>query len=271
MQLYSSSGTIWKADAYADAKRVKTVDQPHLCIYGTATPDSFWHSLSRDNIGEGLVGRLLVFEGRGYEVEATEPTADKPPDALIEAVRWWLTFAPGGNLSEAHPEPRMVPHTPEAKERMREHIDGINSRRRSEETLRAAVWSRSAEKVSKLALIHACSRSRCLPETITRADVDWAVRLGNYLTRRLLVGCRDHIAENDVERAAKRVLAYITPAGIRHRDLSRKTQWLRSKERADILRDLEGCGLITSTPEATGKRPAIVYRRAGKRAGKTSS
>ena len=149
---------------------------------------------------------------------------------------------------------------------MREHIDGINQRRRCEDLLRAAVWSRSAEKVSKLALIHACSRSRCLPETITRADVDWAVRLGNYLTRRLLFGCREHIAENDVERAAKRVLAAIPTAGIRSHALSRKTQWLRGKERADILRDLEGCGLISATVETTGKRPAVVYKRLNKRA-----
>lgn len=266
MQLYSSSGTTWKADAYADAKRIKTVDQPHLCIYGTATPDSFWHSLSRENIGEGLVGRLLVFEGRGYgDLRAHDPTEDKPAQELVDAVRWWLQFQPGGNLATEHPEPRLVPHTPEARERMKSHIDAINERRRNEDNLRAAVWSRSAEKVAKLALIHACSRSRCLPETITRADVDWAVKLGNFLTRRLLVGCRDFVSENETENRTKRVLAMIPKTGIKAAALTIKTQWLRGKERTEILNDLIGAGLIEVDTIATKTKPATIYRRRSKK------
>lgn len=265
MQLYSSSGTLWKADAYADAKKVKTVDQPHLCIYGTATPESFWHSLSTDNIAEGLIGRLLVFEGRGYEVKACKPTTDLPPADLLEAMRWWNEFRPGGNLAGEHPQPRKVPHTPEASERFESHIAGINERRIKEHPLRAAVWSRSGEKVAKLALLHACSRARCLPETITREDVDWGIRLGNWLTRRLLSGCADHVSENEVEAKAKRVLGLIPASGISSRALSRRTQWLRSRERDEIVRDLIGCGLVVQEQVPSKTRPKMVLKRTSKR------
>lgn len=266
MQLYSSSGTLWKADAYADAKKVKTVDQPHLCIYGTATPESFWHSLSTDNIAEGLIGRLLVFEGRGYEVKACKPTADVPPADLLEALRWWNEFRPGGNLAGEHPQPRKIPHTPEASERFESHIAGINERRIKEHPLRAAVWSRSGEKVAKLALLHACSRARCLPETITREDVDWGIRLGNWLTRRLLSGCADHVSENEVEAKAKRVLGLIPEKGITLESIGRKTQWLRSRERMEIVQDLERNRLITIESIPGTRRPKTILKRRKKAA-----
>ena len=262
MQLYSSSGTIWKADAYADAKKVKTIDQPHLCIYGTATPDSFWHSLSTDNIAEGLIGRLLVFEGRGYEVEMQSPSSDPPPQTVIDAVKWWQEYRPGGgNLSSEHPQPKKVPHTPEADDRFLSHIKAINARRIKEHPLRAAVWSRSGEKVAKLALIHACSRSRCLPETITREDVDWGIRLGNWLTRRLLAGCANHVSENETEAKSKRILNMIPENGISLESLGRKTQWLRSRERQEILSDLERSRLIVFESIPTDKRPKTVVKK----------
>jgi len=261
MQLYSSSGTLWKADAYADAKKVKTIDQPHLCIYGTATPDSFWHSLSTDNIAEGLIGRLLVLEGRGYEVEMQEPAGVPPPEPIIEALRWWVDFKPGGNLGGEHPQPRIVPHSPEARERFLGHIRGINAKRKTETPLRAAVWSRSAEKVAKLALLHACSRQYWVPDVITFEDIDWGVKLGNWLTRRLLAGCAEHVSENETEAKSKRVLAMIGGKGITARELSRKTQWIRGRERDEIVRDLIACGLVELETITTARRPKTVLRR----------
>ena len=262
MQLYSSSGTVWKADAYADAKKVKTINQPHLCIYGTATPDSFWHSLSTDNIAEGLIGRLLVFEGRGYEVDMQSPSGDPLPQAIVDAVRWWQEYRPGGgNLSGEHPVPKLVPHTPEANERFLGHIRAINARRIRENPLRAALWSRSGEKVAKLALIHACSRSRCLPETITSEDVDWGIKLGNWLTRRLLAGCANHVSENEVEAKSKRILNMIPDRGITLELLGRRTQWLRARERQEILSDLERSRLIYFESIPTDRRPKTIIKK----------
>ena len=261
MQLYSSSGTLWKADAYADAKKVKTIDQPHLCVYGTATPDSFWHSLSTDNIAEGLIGRLLVFEGRGYEIDMQAPHEVDAPAELIEALRWWHEYQPGGNLAKEHPTPKRVPHTPEAAERFLSHVRAINARRIKEHPLRAAVWSRSGEKVAKLALLHACSRARCLPETVALADVDWGILLGNWLTRRLLVGCEGHVSENETEAKYKRVLGLIPAKGISLERLGRRTQWMRARERDEIVRDLVGVGLITAESVPTKRRPKTLLKR----------
>jgi hypothetical protein len=260
MQLFSSSGTLWKADAYAESKKVKTIDQPHLCVYGTATPDSFWHSLSTENIGEGLMGRLLVFEGRGYEVKMQRPADRRPPDELLEAMRWWHDLRPGGNLAGEHPTAHRVPHTPEAAERYESHSAAINERRVSEDHLRAAVWSRNGEKANKLALIHACSRSRGLPSEVGIDDTNWGIKLANFLTRRLLLGCRENVAENAIEANAKRVLRIIG-TGITSSQLTRKTQWLRSRERNEILTDLIGCGLVVQERKTTRGREVTYFKR----------
>ena len=262
MQLFTSSDTIWKADAYADAKKIKTIDQPHLVIYGTATPDSFWDSLSTANVGEGLIGRLLVFEGRGYTVEMqSEIEIVDPPEVLLRMVRHWIDFKPGGNLAELSPTPKLVPHTPEAIERFSEHVRGINQRRVNEHPLRAALWSRCGEKSAKLALLHACSRARCVPESIIRADVDWGIRLANWLTRRLLHGCKEHVAENQTEARKKRLLREIGYGGITKTQLTRRTQYMTARERNEALNDLEQSGQIEVATIDTGKRPKSVVRR----------
>ena len=141
------------------------------------------------------------------------------------------------------------------------HIKAINARRIKEHPLRAAVWSRSGEKVAKLALIHACSRSRCLPETITREDVDWGIRLGNWLTRRLLAGCANHVSENEIEAKSKRILNMIPNRGITLELLGRRTQWLRARERQEILSDLERSRLICFESIATDRRPKTIIKK----------
>jgi len=201
-----------------------------------------------------------VFEGRGYETKMQRPSEEPLPANLIEAFRWWHQFAPGGNLGGEHPAAHRVPHTAEASARYESHTQAINDRRISEDHLRAAVWSRSGEKANKLALIHACSRSGGLPSEITCEDIDWGIRLANYLTRRLLLGCGEHVSENDVEKRAKRVLRLIG-SGISANELARKTQWLRSRERSEILGDLMGCGLVIAEQVETSKRPKTVYKR----------
>lgn len=262
MQLYSSSKSLWVSDAYADIKRTKTINQPHLVVYGTATPDSFWQNLSSENISDGLIGRLMAFEGRGYEVEMQEPVTTPIPETITEPLRWWMDFKPGvGNLSAENPTPRLIPHTPEARARFMGHIKSINEKRRTEDPLRAALWSRSAEKVGKLALIHSCSRTYCLPETITLEDVNWGILVVNWMTRRILMQCTDHVSENDVEARAKRILQIIGNRRMSLNEITRKTQWMRPRERDDYLKNFTSCGLLDMEVVPTKGRPKIVYWR----------
>lgn len=263
MQLYTSANSYWKADAYADSKKVKQIDQPHLCLYGTATPASFWNSLTTDNISEGLVGRLMVFPGRGYaEVDMRMPDLVQAPADVVDALRWWSDYHPGGNLSQEHPVPVRVEHSEESLSRFVQHISAIAERRKQEHPLRAALWSRSGEKVAKLALIHACSRSVSVPSHIELEDIEWAIAMSNWLTRYLLRGCAEFVSESMTEGVNKKVLREIPFHGIDGNSLARATQFLTGKQRRDIVNDLVDGGYIQlDVLPSTGGRPKQVYKR----------
>lgn len=160
MQIYGASDSLWIGDAYADTKKVRRVNQPHAVIYGTSVPDSFWGSLTAENVSDGLLGRIMPFESADGYVDAVQPQQIEPPPELIDSIRSWLPFAPGGNLSTENPQPLVVPYSHAARERFDDHMAAICDRRKHEDQQTAALWSRSAGKAGKLALIFAASRCR---------------------------------------------------------------------------------------------------------------
>lgn len=263
MQLYSSSGTLWKADAYADQKKNKAINQPHAVVYGTGVPDGFWDNLTAEAVRDGLLGRMLCFQSRFGYVPMVKPASDELPESIIAAVREWLQFDPGGNLSKQNPQPKVIGYDADAEERMRGHLDGICERRTSEDSTQAAVWSRSGEKTAKLALIFACSRGGPSETLVRFGDVDRAIKISNFLTRSMLHKAEEHVAENETESKAKRLLRAVDGV-MTMSELTRKTQWLRGKERMELIADLvSGLYLETDTAESTGGRKAVRIWRYG--------
>src|SRR4029077_2508281 len=61
MKLFTSAGTPYVGDAYADTKKVKKIYQPHACLYGTTVPQSLYDSLSTESLTDGFLSRTLIF------------------------------------------------------------------------------------------------------------------------------------------------------------------------------------------------------------------
>jgi hypothetical protein len=255
LKLYSSSSSLYIGDAYADRKKIKKIYQPHAVIYGTATPESFWGSLSGDNVSDGLVGRFLVFDSGEYVLPATRPREPVPED-IIQRVRWWIDFKPGGDsLASVGVHPIVVPFGTGAAERLQQQEYEIARRRVKEDATTAAVWSRTSEKSYKLALLFACSRAEYrTPGVITREDADLAVKITNYLTRQMIRKVIDHVSDNEHEAKLKKVLRKIG-SEIQRSDFTRATQFLRdSRERSEILRTLVEAGYVRlESREAKGR------------------
>lgn len=263
LQLYSSSDSLWIADAYADAKKTKRINQPHACVYGTSVPSAFWDNLTSENVSEGLLGRLLTFEATSGYVPISSPVVESVPEEITTAVRWWLEFTPGGigNLNIENPAPAVIGYSSEARKRIDDHLAGICARRSKESETTAAVWSRSGEKTAKLALLFACSRAT--PSMLPRVeieDVDRAIKIANWLTRKMLRKAFEHVAENETESRSKKLLRLIT-GELTMNELTRKTQWLRGKERYEIISDLQAAGYVVMEQKDTGGRPLTIIRR----------
>ena len=67
LQMYSSASSIYVMRAKANQERT-VIDQPCLCLFGTAVPKHFYESLSARLMTNGFLARLLILECRGRGV-----------------------------------------------------------------------------------------------------------------------------------------------------------------------------------------------------------
>ena len=263
--LYSSANGRFKAPRYAENSKQVELNQPHLVFMGTSTAEVFWKHVTPEYLSGGLFGRVMLFENRGYVDPMPRAGRNRQlPESLLNEIKEWMKFsAVAGDLAWENPTPFIVPHSSDALERFECHELDISKKRKrkSESAIKAALWSGTAEFTAKLALLFACSRSRN-PLMITIEDVELAIKLSNWLTRRKVILCDDHVAENAVEDASKRVYRIIKSAGssgIGLTGLTHKTRWLSRRDRTEIITDLMLSGNIAETEIGTRTKTKRVY------------
>lgn len=260
MKLFSSADTVFRGKAYADKKRNKVIDQPCVCVYGTTVPEHFFESLTAESLADGFVARMLVFETPPEPPPRQRSPQRAVPEPILDAARWWGDFKPGGNLRSEHPEPHVVPTTPEGAAVFDRLAHLVDERLAGDSDVGRAMWARAEEKACRLALAYACSASREHP-AIDEAAATWACGLSEYLTRRMLHVCHEWVAEGQFDARQKRVLRIVRRAEgtISRTDLCRKTQWLTQRERQEVVSNLLETGQLCESKEATATRPRVIY------------
>jgi len=238
------------ADAYGDRQKVKRLYYPNCVVYGSSVPEGFWDRLSRENLTNGLIGRCLVFEAVDY-VPYQEPRHKDIPVDIVKRVACWRDFkSHSGDLAGVLDggSPRVMQWTPEAKKRLHNHTKQIAHKRMSEEPITAAIWSRTAEKTSKLAMLFAASRysGEQMPD-ITLDDANRAVRLCNYLTRRMIWRATEHVADTQFGRdlvTVQRVLESNRGQWLTLSSISKQTRSMEPRQRKAVLTQLMTEGTI---------------------------
>lgn len=263
MKLFTSSGSVYIGDAYADPKRNKVIHQPHACLWGTTVPLSLYEGLTAENVSDGFLSRVMIFETPPVLVPKQRPAVQPVPEAIVQVARWWLDFQPGGNLDREHPEPRVIPADAAAQAL----FDGLD---RDAEAGQAelgeplgTLWTRATEKARKLALLYACSRHAAEP-VIDETAARWGCDVSRYLTRRLIYLASQWVAENPFDARRKRVLRLIAAAGesgLSRSELYAKTRAFTTRERAEVLEALLLCGDIREVHAPSGRRgaPGVRY------------
>lgn len=258
MKFFSSGNSVFRGKAYADADRNKVINQPCVVVYGTTIPEHLFESLTADSLTDGFIARLINMEAgetppRRRAVEMTVPKS------LTEAAKWWGDFNPGGNLQQEHPDPKLVPTTPEAVEIFEALAQKVDTELKRKHP-GCSLWARAEEKACRLALAYACSRDRVNP-VIDAAAARWACEFADYVTRRMLYVCQIWVADGVFDGRQKKVLRVIRQAGgrITRNELARKTQWLTQRERQEVIENLLETEQLRQDKEATGKRPRGVY------------
>ncbi len=204
LTLYTSADAVYPVRVKAGQKETLSIDQPHLTLFGTATPQFFYESLSQRMLTNGLFARMMIIDVGTRGQGQTPGSARHVPDSILDTARWWSDFAPGrrgagGNLYAMYPEPKSVPFTPDALkaiEAMQKKTDAKwhEADKQKNEADRTA-WSRACENAKKLALIYACSENHENP-VISLAAIEWASAFALHQTKRQLYLAGSYVAEN---------------------------------------------------------------------------
>jgi hypothetical protein len=270
LTLYTSANDVYPIRVKAGQKEAAHIDQPHMTLFGTATPQYFYEALSQRMLTNGFFARLIIVDiGKRGEGQ-TPGSARHLPEGILQTARWWAECQPGSrraNLLEVHPEPRVVPCTPEAKAA----IDALQrqteaeydlAHARNDEVSRVA-WSRTHENAKKLALLYACSENHEDP-AISLPAVEWAQAFAMHQTRRQLFLASSYVAENPFHAECLKVVRKLRESPerqLQHQVLLKRMK-MKTKDFKELIETLIQRGDLLAMPIQTAGRTGLIYRLA---------
>jgi len=262
LKLFTASDSLYPCRVKADQEH-RVIDQPSLCIFGTAIPTHYYGALSEDLLTNGLFARMLILEA-GERADGQAPPGRPLPKRVLDAARAWATMQPGsGNIAGEHPQPQIVPATADARQLLvdcQQETDALY--REQEEEMARAVWARAHEKTRRLALIYACSRDH-EDLLVTAEAVEWAWELVEHLSHRMCYMADVHAFETDHEERLQEFLEFFREhqgEWVPLWKIGRKFRKLDNKTRDAVLEALVDSRFIepghsnADGPGATGRR-----------------
>ncbi len=261
IRLYSSANTTYLGKAYADLSNRKSINQPCLNLLGTTVPKHFMGAMTPDNLIDGLLGRIFVFEGQALAPRHRRRTRPQLPQSVIDIAIYWRDFKPGGNLAGQNPDPIIVITEADAEDVFDAFAAEIEPAADCPEE-DAALWARAEENARKLALVYACSENHQNPR-ISAAAARWACDVVRHLVLRLLYLAHRWVSESPFQAKCKRVLRAIDEGGGRldRGMLLRKVQSMSARELDEVIEFLEASEQIAVKNIKTKGRTKVTYVR----------
>lgn len=276
-ELYTAAGGIFLGAEYANrdgSNERRDIVQPCLCVYGTTTPLHFWGALQGANVVDGSLARFLILPSdEDYPDENIAVGIREAPPALIHGLQ---DVAAGGghqrgNLAGKTADqnttvnPTIVPMADEARARFKALSAELTEELRAAAgTAFTAILARIGENALKLALIVAVGRDPAKPK-IDLLAADWAIDFVRHYARQTMEAVERHVADTETEAHLKRLKEVIRAAGangITKSEITRASQWLKARDRDEILLTLIETGDVTTGMRGSSTRQAMVYRMA---------
>lgn len=268
LTLYTSANDMYPLRVKAGQKEAAHIDQPYLTLYGTATPQYFYESLSQRMLTNGFFARLIIVD-IGKRGQGQKPgSARYIPQSILDTARYWAELQAGSrpaNLIEVHPEPRVVSYTPEAETaitafRQQAEHEYDQAHERNNEVARVA-WSRTLENAQKLALVYACSENHQSP-MINVSAVTWATAFATHQTRRQLFLASSYVAENSFHAECLKLLRKLreSPGQMMARNKLMRAMHAKVGDFDQIISTLLAQGDIEPVEIPTKTKSAIGYR-----------
>jgi hypothetical protein len=265
LKLYSKSAGIYGGAAHAEGLRNET-NQPHLVLLGLTTGQMF-ETIDSRQIQDGLFGRLAFWPVQNRPKRKTMRMVPVPERLAVTAQRWLHWEPASGNLGI--PEPAVVEMTGEALDRWNHHADAIDERMEHESESRAAIWGRVAARAMKLAMVHRAARIDDDPSTIDwlfvrveKQDMDWGIKLANWLARVACALIRENVVDTQAARARHVLESAVQKlVSVSRSELLREFRSISGSEFTAAAESLEAEGRIHILKESTSGRAKVVYQR----------
>jgi len=272
-ELATSAGTTFLGAEYADQRERPRQDiiEPCACVHGVSAPGPVWEALRSGTLEDGSLARFLVFRSEEDIPDRNRHlgAVTTPPAELLDAV--CRVAAVGSNLAvgnlvgtgapNVRPAPLTVPMADDALAIFDDLDAEMTQRQRAAAgSEQSAVLARVWENTAKVALIKAVSANPDAP-VIRAVDASWARDVVAHCVATLLVQAERHLADNETERNHKRVLEIVRSAGkggIRLNDLTRKTQFIDTRVRRDIIDTLVQSEQVVQGLVKSGKRQGLM-------------
>lgn len=274
-ELFTAAGGIFLGAEYANRDGMnerRDIVEPCLCVYGTTTPLHFWGALQGANVADGSLARFLILPSDdSYPDENLAAGLRETPLELMEGLQ---RIAGGGGRQRGNlvgktsgastaVDAAVVPMTEDAKTCFATLSRELTVELRSAAgTGFTSILARIGENAMKLALIVAVGRDAARP-VIEVHDAEWAIRFVRYFAGRAMEAVERHVADTETEAQLKRLREIIRAAGsggLTKSELTRASQWLKARDRDDILHTLIESGDIKPAMRETGGRRAMIYR-----------
>jgi hypothetical protein len=276
-ELFTAASGIFLGAEYANrdgSNERRDIVQPCLSVYGTTTPLHFWGALQGANVVDGSLARFLILPSdEDYPDENLTAGLRQAPRTLIEGLQ---RVAAGGGRSagnltgrtagpETAVDPMVVPMAADARARFSILSTEITAELRAAAgTPYTSILARVAENAAKLALIVAVGRAPHAP-AIRIEDADWSIDFVRHHAWQTIEAVERHVADTETEANVKRLREIIRKAGtvgITKSEITRASQWIRARDRDDILLTLIESGDVTTAMRETAGRRAMIFQSA---------
>ena len=247
-EAYSKSGRPWQPNARADVDKNLEIQYPCPTVLMTTTPERFWNSFPPESIEDGLLGRLLVFEGKYVMWERPDDYVREPiipSDKLISYASDWVshdsdlhglagfdpvnwTYSKGGLLS--------------LNTFLREiDLKSVRSPDRS-----TALWKRCEDRIGKLALLLAASvKGPDSDKLINSFFVDLAISTIKAMTYRVYDKIQNELGTHEEAKCQIKILKLLERYGpIKPGYLPQKGLAFPSKVYRAALQELNDAGKV---------------------------
>jgi len=268
LTLFSSSDQVYYGKTYADKENQIVIDRPCLCLYGTTVPDTLYKGLSPENIRDGLLSRMLIFESENEDPPEQDIDIRRlPPSSLLTQIKVLskkpINCDPQGNIDHTNCNPLIVEETPAAAGLLKEFKMYISKFRAElrEDGRNNELYGRAPMMVMKIALILATGKDIDQP-IITETEIEYSIKLIKYLTDNMMYITENYISDNEYEYSLQRILNLIRTSGhITISELFSQTQNMNTRSIADIVEHLKMSKKIVESSirsKETG-RETVVY------------